>query len=280
MTLKQKIALNYMRARLRMMAAVSTRRAAESAFNVFCTPFDKSVLQPPPVFSKAERLSFVSGSRRVVGYRWNHPLPKKCLILHGFESCVRNFGHYVQPLLDKGYEVIAFDAPAHGESEGKQTNVLEYRNMIEDIHARFGPVHAFVGHSFGGLAAALALEKIDHTSDTRLVMIAPATETKTAIDSFFRLLHMNGEVRREFDRIIEEIGGHPVSWYSVTRALQFISAQILWIHDEGDTVTPLADVKPVIDAGHPNIRFYITKGWGHSRIYRENDVVNAVRDFL
>ena len=71
-------------------------------------------------------------------------------------------------------------------------------------------------HSFGGLAISLALEGIPHSHKMKLVLIAPATETSTAVDLLFRILKLNGSVRKEFDSIIVEAGGKPVSWYSVS----------------------------------------------------------------
>jgi len=55
----------------------------------------------------------------IKGWRWNHPAERKVLILHGFESSAINFDRYVKPLIKKGYEVLAFDAPAHGRSGSK-----------------------------------------------------------------------------------------------------------------------------------------------------------------
>ena len=53
-------------------------------------------------------------------------LPKKFLILHGFESSAFNFDRYIKPMIKLGYEVVAMDAPAHGKSEGKTINLLDY----------------------------------------------------------------------------------------------------------------------------------------------------------
>ncbi len=97
------------------------------------------------------------------GWRWNHPAERKLLILHGYESSVTNFDRYIRPLIKKGYEVLAFDAPAHGRSGGKKITAPLYKRMIQEIHKKYGPVQSYMAHSFGGLAVSLALEEISHT---------------------------------------------------------------------------------------------------------------------
>jgi pimeloyl-ACP methyl ester carboxylesterase len=280
MKLGQKIAINYIRARLNLLAVLSKKRAAAKAFVIFCTPFRKSKKPMPPVFDKADKLSTIVGDVTIHGYRWNRGGEKKVLILHGFESSAGNFDRYIQPLTEKNYEVLAFDAPAHGTSGGKRITLPMYIDTIRTVYFEFGPIQSFMAHSFGGLAVTHFLEKIPHDPSMRLALIAPATETTTAIDSFFRFLQLGKGVRKEFDVLVERLGGVAPSWYSIPRALTNIKATILWVHDKDDDVTPLSDVQPIIDKNHPNIQFLVTEGWGHRKIYRENKVVRAIIDFL
>ncbi len=280
MTLAQHLAVNYLRARLNILAVLSKRRAAKKAFDIFCTPFRKAKKKTPRVFEKAEKLSFECEGNIIKGYRFNHPAEKKVLIIHGFESTVRNFDRYVTPLIRKGYEVLAFDGPAHGRSTGKRINMPLYKRMLEAVLQHYGPVNAYIAHSFGGLALAHLLEELPHTVETKAVFIAPATETVTAIDSFFRFLDLGPEIRREFDSYILEISGFPPEHYSVRRALKQVNASILWVHDENDEITPLKDALAVKEDGHANIRFEITQGLGHRKIYRDNKVVKQIIDFL
>jgi hypothetical protein len=137
-----------------------------------------------------------------------------------------------------------------------------------------------MGHSFGGLAICLALEEIEHTDDVHVVLIAPATESKTAIDIFFSFMKLNDSVRKEFDEYISKIGNKPSEWYSASRAVENLKAKILWCHDEDDPMTPWADAKKVMDKKHYNIEFIVTKGLGHRRIYRDNKVSKAIIEFL
>ena len=281
MKLEQRIAISLVRTRLGMLGLFSRKKAAEKAFQLFCTPQRKAHKKSAPVFEHAERVSLNVNSTKVVGYRWNHHQgSKKCLVVHGFESSSKNFDRYISLMIDKGYEVLAFDAPAHGESEGKQINVLVYKQMLEDIYTTFGPVDACIAHSFGGLAISLALESLSPENKIRLVLIAPATETSSSVDLLFDILQLNGGIREEFDRLIVELGKRPITWYSISRALDHIKGDVLWIHDEDDNVTPFKDVKPIIEKKPAHVKFFITKGWGHRRIYREDKVVEAVTSFL
>jgi pimeloyl-ACP methyl ester carboxylesterase len=279
--LEQKITIGILRTQLKLMALLSVQSAAEKAFHLFCTPQRKPGIKLPAVFEEAEILSFKINGNEIIGYRWNkHEGSKKLLVIHGFESSCKNFDRYISVMIEKGYEVLAFDAPAHGQSEGKQINVVLYKDMLEDIYERFGPMNAFIAHSFGGLAISLALENIPHKKDLKLVLIAPATETSTAVDTLFNMLRLNGKTRLAFDKLIVEVGRKPVEWYSISRALRNIEGQILWVHDEDDTVTPFKDVQPIVKRHLPNIRFLITKGLGHRRIYREEKVINEISSFL
>lgn len=278
--LAQRIALKYYKTKFALWAAVSKKKAAEKAFELFCTPQRRNRKQPPKIFEQAEKLQCKVDGISVKGWRWNHPATRKVLIIHGFESSAVNFDRYVRPLIKKGYEVLAFDAPAHGRSGGKQITAPLYKKTIVEINKRYGPVQSFMAHSFGGLAISLALEEISHNGEYRLVLIAPATETSTAIETFFNFLQLDPAIRTEFDKVIIKKGGVTPSWYSIRRAMKHIKAKVLWIHDEEDDTTPLSDALKVKAENHPNIEFVITKGLGHSRIYRENKVTKAITEFL
>jgi len=280
MKLAQKIAVGYIRARLNMLAVVSPVKAAEKALEIFGTPQYKSDKPAPDVFKLSERLSIRLHNRKITGYRWNHPQPKKLLILHGFESSSYKFDHLISAGIRQGYEVLAFDAPAHGQSEGKTVNLLEYIDMISKINISYGPVDAYICHSFGGIASVHYLEKTKHDANTKLVLIAPATETTTAIDSFFRFLQLSDKVRKEFEKLIEQRTGEIPAHFSIRRAMKHIKASVLWIHDEDDHITPLSDVLKVKENNYPNIEYYFTQGLGHSRIYRDSTVKKKIFSFL
>ncbi|HUQ65715.1 MAG TPA: alpha/beta hydrolase [Flavitalea sp.] len=280
MKLAQNLVVNYYRAKLNLLSVISKTKAAESAFELFCTPLRRSKIKFPPVFDKGEPLQFPIEGHTIHGYRWNHPSDKKALIVHGFESSSKNFDRYINALIKKNYEVLVFDAPAHGKSTGRRITLPLYIATIKKIHELFGPVDAYIGHSFGGIVLSHFLETIEHNDAKKVVFIAPATETVTSINSFFRFLHLKDEVREEFDKLIRNKSGYDASHFSMRRTMKNIRAGVLWFHDEDDELTPIEDAIKVRDDGHTNIEFRISKGLGHRRIYRDNKIFKEAIDFL
>ena len=280
MKLAQKLVTGYYRAKLSIFAKLSKRKAAEKAFELFCTPYTSEKKKAPAVFEKAEKLHLKFDTYQLVGYRWNHPQPKKALILHGFSSTVKKFDHFIMPLVKKGYEVIAFDAPAHGESSGKTITGFQYKDAVKAVYDQFGPIHSFIAHSFGGLALSLFMEEQEYQENKKMVLIAPATETEHAINSFAAFLRIDDEVKAEMSRIIFERSGRQPDEISIRHAAKKIKADVLWIHDKDDDVTPWADAEKIQEDHHPNFQFMLTEGLGHRRIYRDNKVKKAVMEFL
>jgi len=278
--LTQRLALHYIRTKFKLLSAISKRKAAEKLFKLFCTPQYRNRKRLPPIFEKSEKLHFSFEENTIRGYRWNHPSDKKLLILHGFESSVINFDRYVRPLVTKGYEVLAFDAPAHGRSTGKMINAVIYKDVIHHINNTYGPITSFIAHSLGGLALSLFLEETKHDEGYKVALIAPAVETTTAINSYFKFLRLNDDLRTEFDIMVEQIGGRRPEWYSVARASEKIKASVLFLQDKEDDMTPLQDVEPIIQKNYPNFRFMITEGLGHRKIYRDNKCSKAIIEFL
>jgi pimeloyl-ACP methyl ester carboxylesterase len=283
MKIIQSIVLFYFQYKFKLISLVSSRSAAESAFGLFCTPYSKKVTQPEPsTFAEADKLTIEIEGNKVKGFHWkpSEPNGHKILICHGFDSRTYNFEKYVIALLDKKFEVLAFDAPAHGLSSGKTINVGVYRDMILKIENCFGPLSGIISHSFGGLATALAIEQLQANQDKRLVFIAPATETTTAMKHFFKAIPLGKDVLTEFEKIILEKGGHPSSWFSVARAIQNFTCPTLWIHDKKDMITPYADMAHLPELKLQHVKFYITEGLGHSKIYRQEEIIQTAVGFF
>ncbi|MDE3251861.1 MAG: alpha/beta fold hydrolase [Bacteroidota bacterium] len=283
MKLTQRLMIGYYKTKLKTIGLVSSRKAAETAYRIFCTPFKgRSKRKSPPVFHKAEKLSFLYDNLTIRGFRWKteHPNGRKVLIIHGFSSYAYKFEKYILPLRKEGFEVLAFDAPAHGNSEGRLINAYIYKEVILEIEHLYGPLYALIGHSLGGLAASLAFESLTNNLQRKLVLIAPATETERAITNFFQIIPADPKTILAFRQLISEMTQQPVSYFSVSRVVKNLSAPILWVHDKQDPICTFEDVKPLLSLGLSHVRFLITEQLGHSRIYKDDKICHEIVGFL
>ncbi|MFN8006410.1 MAG: alpha/beta fold hydrolase [Terriglobia bacterium] len=81
------------------------------------------------------------------------------LCAHGWSSRALRFRALIERLVKSGFRVVALDAPGHGQSSGRHTDVIEYAEAIRVVADNAGDLHGAVGHSFGAMALLLALEK-------------------------------------------------------------------------------------------------------------------------
>jgi len=283
MKLAQRLLIGYYKTKLNTIGIISPRKAAEVALQLFCTPYSgKTARKAPPVFHKAEKLSFEMDGLTLRGFRWvpEHPNGKKILIVHGFSSYAYKFEKYILPLKKEGFEVVLFDAPAHGTSDGKLISAFLYKNAILRIEDLFGPMFGIMGHSLGGLAASLAFEELPGKETRKLVLIAPATETERAIANFFAILPADEKVKQAFKQLIVELTGNPISYYSVSRIVKNLDTPVLWVHDKQDTICNFEDVKPLLALDLPHVTFLVTEELGHSKVYKDTKVCTEIVHFF
>jgi pimeloyl-ACP methyl ester carboxylesterase len=283
MKLAQRLLLKYYKTKIKTVGIVSPKIAAKIAFDLFCKPFQsKTTKKVPVVFFKAKPISLKLNGLTIRGFHWKpeNANGKKILIAHGFSSCAYKFEKYVVALKKEGFEVVAFDAPAHGNSEGKRINAIVYRDMILKAEKIHGSFFGIIAHSLGGLSAALAFEQFKTPENKKLVLIAPATETKTAIKEFFKIIPSEPKIVAAFEEYIKELAQKPLSYFSVARVVKQLSKGVLWVHDEEDAICTFKDVAPLLTEAIPSVQFIITKGLGHNKIYKEQSIKAQIVAFL
>ena len=84
-------------------------------------------------------------------------------------------GALAKSLVEAGYRVLSFDAPAHGLSSGKQNNIYEISGTILGLDKLYGPFESVITHSFGGPCLAIAMQNGLKTS--RVINISPPSTT-------------------------------------------------------------------------------------------------------
>jgi len=150
---------------------------------------------PDPTFR-----GFLTGHDRVplAFVRWEHPDPKGRVVLsHGYGEHSGSYRHTAQWLNGLGWSVSAMDHHGFGRSGGRRGDASGIRGFVEDLalflrqerrHDADGfgegaPVppcpQVLLGHSFGGLLAALDLLWFPETVDG-LILTSPAVAFRSS----------------------------------------------------------------------------------------------------
>ncbi len=280
----ERIYLQYLRTKFKTISKLAPATAGRMAFDLFCTPYPKyKKRKAPAIFHHATKRTVVlKDQTKIQGFEWlpNQPYEQTVLIAHGYASFAYKFEHYIAPLLKMGYRVLAFDAPAHGQSEGKYIHVVVYQEAIQQIMQQDGPVHHFIGHSLGALTLSMIAEQVDQPDARKFVLIAPATKTTTTFANFFKMMHLNEVTKTAFLNEVSRRTHHNVDYFAADRALTNYGGPLLWVHDEKDMVCPFEDILDFKKNASSNIKFLITNGLGHNKVYKTAEVMDQIMAFL
>ena len=225
------------------------------------------------------RASFLEHKgRHIATWRWGERDAPAVILAHGWGGYAAQMRAFVFPLLCAGYRVIAFDQPAHGVSEGRLTGLPDFAEVLSELAWQHGDVRAFIGHSLGGAAGALALAT-GRVRFEKVVLISPPTDLVGHSRRFARWHWMPEAVRRAMQSAIEERYG--VLWENVevARLAPRLRADALVIHDRDDRHVPWTQGARVAQAW-PGARLMSTDGLGHGRILADEAVAHAAADFI
>ena len=268
--------IRLVRAGFRATQAVSPSAAARIADRLFCSPPSSSIpSKVRDLFTRAERSSVVVDGQRVAVWKWGSG-PAVALV-HGWGSRAARLGVHVEPLLAEGFCVIAFDAPAHGESEGRLGSGLQTARALLAV-ANANPLYGVVAHSLGTAATLVALR--DGLQLQRAVFIAPPSDIGIFLTRFADTFGMRDDVLAAMKRRTEERLRFSWSEFDLVRmASAGHRAELLLVHDRDDDEVALS-CGEAIAAAWPGTKMVVTEGLGHHRIARDPDVVAQAARFL
>lgn len=272
---------------VRAASAVSPRWGASIALPLFA-----SVSKPRPVHRddvptmlRARRRSIrIAGVDRrgvdVVVYEWGAG-DRTVVLAHGWNGRASQFATLVRELVAEGFRVVAFDAPAHGESGGRRTYLVDWIDVLTQLQDRYGTFAAVVGHSFGGLGSLVSVA--GGIEADRVATVASPADAELLLSQFQTMLRYRDGVAREltsrFARRYFPDDEDPFAWLSAVRRPLPAGTPLLVVHDERDGVVPFGEGARIATA-NPGALSLTTSGLGHSRILGADAFLDAVVDFV
>ena len=236
-------------------------------------PSDREVIE----WGNNYRIPFEDGELAVT--TWGNSGPA-ILLMHGWGGARAQMTGFVDPLLFAGYRVVAYDQPAHGESDGTMTNLLEISPTMDLIAKHEGPFHAIIAHSFGTLITSYALVNRNFPSPARLVYFGAFNQLLESLPRFQVIAGLPDEVMDGFRTMLYENFGRDVL-DAITNELLTPQIHIpaLMYHDVADQVTPVEDSRAIARVWK-SARYIETEGLGHRGALQSKSIQEQVVKFL
>ena len=202
------------------------------------------------------------------------------LLMHGWGGSRAQMAGFVDPLLSAGCRVVAYDQPAHGESDGKLTNLLEIAPTMDIIAKQEGNFDVILAHSFGTLITSYALVKRNFPPPARLVYFGAFNQLLDSLPRFQAISGLPDEIIQGFRVMLNENFGAGVLEEIVHEKLApQINIPALMFHDTADNVTPVEDSRAIARAWK-QARFIETEGLGHRGALQSKEIHEQVLEFL
>jgi len=221
------------------------------------------------------------GGRRVVTETWGEGLP--IYLVHGWGGWRGQLGAFIEPLLSRGYGVVAFDAPSHGESgpgllgPGRST-LAEMAEALQAVVETHGKPAGIVGHSLGCAAVAVAVQ--DGLDSPKLGFVAPTVEPISHTRDMAHALGFSERTRVGLLRRLEAMVGRPMADFDLLAMPDRAALPpTLVVHDRDDREISYDEAERLV-ASWPQADLVSTEGLGHQRILRDADVVALVAMFV
>lgn len=263
----------------KILTAISPKLASKFAEKLFLSPFKYKLPEREKfmdVNSVQTRLKIPKTGQEIVVYEFGDS-PKKVLLVHGWSGRGTQLAKIAEALKQNGFSIVSFDAPAHGKAPGNKSMMLDFIDSIHFLNKEYGPFHAVIGHSLGGMATLRAAKEGLNTK--KLVLIGTANSITHIIREFAQNLKMNQEVADRMKAHFDKEYEMDMDSYSGAVSAKAVNIPSLIIHDKDDVDVELSAAYELQKA-LKNAELFITEGLGHRRILGDKKVINKITTFI
>lgn len=184
------------------------------------------------------------------------------LLVHGWESNAARWEQLLPYLMESGYSIVAFDAPAHGLSTGTELNLPFYAQTISRCLEEFNPDY-LIGHSIGAAASLMSQHDNTHPSLKKMVLLGAPADMSVILENFVKILGLNDRNRKRLEEYFVHRFNGGIETFTATRFCKAVTVPTLVAHDELDDVVAYTEGLKIADAW-PSATFLTTRGLGHS----------------
>lgn len=258
-------------------ASTSDSLSAQQAFEKFFTPFGKSPTeQEQKLQEQADIFLIPAKPVDLTAFSWGKGVT--ILLVHGWGGRGTHLGYFVKPLVELGYRVLAFDAPAHGKTAGTQTNGFEFVQAIKAIAEKEGQIDSIIAHSFGSTCTAVALN--EGVIARKIVFLGALCYLSTTFTMFSKSAKLSPELEEELRVLIEnKLGKDAWQLFSVDKRVNSLKIPALLFHDRNDREISYEE-SVAIKQSWVDSQLILTSRLGHRRILMNEEVIQQAVNFI
>lgn len=249
------------------------------AWKFFTTPLHYPYPESEkPYYHNAEKKYITYNNKQCATYYWGKMGNPKVVVMHGWSSRATQFKEIIATLTNADFQVIGIDAPAHGKSEGRETDLFGFAGVMKQVCANEKNVYAIIGHSLGGVAAAINV-KNGLPVNRLVIMGSPAVATDILknfierINAFpARATYLRKVMKARYKLDFEQATASEI-------VKNFPQIDTLLIYDKHDQEAPVRHGE-LLHKQITTSKLLITSKLGHTRMLKDAKVSQAILDFL
>lgn len=257
---------------INLLHLVHPKKALHISYALFTNPRIGKISEDklPEILQDTIKEKFQHNEHHFQTYIWKGN-NTKILLVHGWESNSARWEKTLPYLQKSGSTIIAIDAPAHGQSSGKEFNVPRYAEFINKAVKKYNP-SIIIGHSIGGSACIFHQYLYPETSIEKMVILGAPSDLKTLIDNYIQILSLNRKMFSLLKKRYLENFNLKLEDFSGGAFAKHIQIEGIIAHDTTDAVVAFEEGQKIA-SGWKKGKFIATNDLGHSmhddKLYQE-----------
>ncbi len=194
------------------------------------------------------------------------------VLTHGWSGSSSQFYPLMEHIANQGFTALAYDHPAHGQSEGVYGHIPAFVLGLEAVLDSLEDVAGIVGHSMGTVSAIECRHQ--KLVDKPMMLIAPVLDY---LNNLFGSVERSGYSMRLFNAVVDKVQTqyrYPLQSIDPIGKLKLRTAETIIVHDEGDKFTPFS-ISEKVAQETDNVSIVATQGQGHGRVMKCQQVMDS-----
>lgn len=248
--------------KLKAQLHINKKKALKNAYALFATPRRGGVKPHQTEFLNAHKKEVItSNEHKIQVYHWENSGPR-LLFVHGWDSNTNRWKNLIEKFQKQGFDIHAFDAPAHGFSDGKMLHVPLYAKVLKDVIEKYQPDYV-VGHSMGAMAVIHNQSLYGAQNIKKNVLLGSPCEMLDIVSDYQHILGLNDHFISQLELFFKDKFGFTYEEFSMAQFAKDLTAETLVIHDKTDRIARISSAYKIHES-LKNAELYITEGFGHS----------------